>query len=122
MVADLREPANRLGRSFGYALRGIWISRRGPNLRIHLIAAGTVALLAWVRGLSGARLGLVALTVGVVIAAELFNTAIERICDFVADLNEIGHDERIRDIKDLAAGAVLVTALAAVVVAATVFP
>jgi diacylglycerol kinase len=60
MVADLREPANRLGRSFGYALRGIGISRRGPNLRIHVVSAGTVALLAWMRGLSGARLGLVA--------------------------------------------------------------
>ena len=122
MVADLREPLGRLGRSFGYALRGIWISRRGPNLRIHVAAAGAVALLAWVRGLSGARLGLLALTVGAVIAAELFNTAIERICDFVAGLHGIGHDERIRDIKDVAAGAVLVTALAAVVVAATVVP
>jgi diacylglycerol kinase len=120
-VADLRESVHRLGRSFGYALRGIWISRRGPNLRIHLVAATAVALLAWGRGLSGARLGLVTLTVGAVVAAELFNTAIERICDFVAALHGIGRDERIRDIKDLSAGAVLVTALAAVVVAATVF-
>jgi diacylglycerol kinase len=121
-VADLREPANRLGRSFGYALRGIWISRRGPNLRIHLVAAAAVIVLAWARGLSGARLGLVALTIAAVIAAELFNTAVERVCDLVAALHGIGRDERIRDIKDLAAGAVLVTALAAAAVAATIFP
>jgi diacylglycerol kinase (ATP) len=121
VVADLRIPLHRLGRSFGYALRGILIAAPGANMRIHLVAAGAVTLVAAARGVTGARLAVVALTVGVVLAAELFNTAIERICDFVAGLHGIGHDERIRDIKDLSAGAVLVTALAAVVVAATVF-
>jgi diacylglycerol kinase len=116
-VVDLHEPVSRLGRSFGYALRGIWISRRGPNVRIHVVAACSAAVLAWVRGVTGARLGLLALAAGAVLAAELFNTAIERVCDFVCQQ----HDERIRDIKDLSAGAVLVVALAAVVVAAAVF-
>jgi diacylglycerol kinase len=115
-VADLREPVSRLGRSFGYALRGIWVARRGRNMRIHLVAAGAVGLLAALRGLSGARLGLLALTIGAVLAAELLNTAIERVCDFMCE----GPDPRIRDIKDLSAGAVLVVALAAVVVAAAV--
>jgi hypothetical protein len=63
-VADLRQPIIGLGRSFGYAVRGIWIARRGNNMRIHLIAALTVGLVAVVRGVTGTRLGLLALTVG----------------------------------------------------------
>ena len=44
-----------------------------------------------------------------VITAEILNTCIERVCDLYS--NEF--DERIRLIKDLAAGAVLVSAIAA---------
>ena len=115
-MADLHGPLIGLGRSFGYALRGIWIARSGRNMRIHLLAAGVVTLAAWTRGVSGAGLGLLALTTGAVLAAELFNTAIERACDVMRE----EPDPRIRDIKDLSAGAVLVVALAAVVVAAAV--
>jgi diacylglycerol kinase len=118
VVADLRQPITGLGRSFGYALRGMWLARSGRNIRIHVLAAVAVGLVAAVRGVTGTRLGLLALTVGVVLAAELFNTALERACDLVAEVYGLGRDERIRDIKDLAAGAVLTVALAAVTVAA----
>lgn len=39
---------------------------------------------------------------GLVLAAELFNSAIEALCDFI----ETRHDEKIRVIKDIAAAAV----------------
>ena len=42
------------------------------------------------------------------LAAELFNTAIEALCDFV----ETRHDEKIRIIKDIAAAATGVAILA----------
>jgi diacylglycerol kinase (ATP) len=48
------------------------------------------------------------LATGVVFAAELFNTAIEALCDFV----ETRHDEKIRIIKDIAAAATGVAILA----------
>jgi len=118
VVADLRVPLIRLGRSFGYAVRGIWIAAPGANMRIHLVAAGAVAVLAVARGITGARLAVVALAAGAVLAAELFNTAIERTCDLIAQVHGLGQDERIRDIKDLSAGAVLVVALAAAAVGA----
>jgi diacylglycerol kinase len=120
VVVDLRLPLIRLSRSFRYALRGIRIAAPGANMRIHLVAAGAVALLAAARGVTGTRLAVVALTVGVVLAAELFNTAIERTCDLIAQEHRLGYDERIRDIKDVSAGAVLVVAVAAVVVGTAV--
>lgn len=57
---------------------------------------------------------LVLLACAVVLSAELLNTAIERLAD------ELGHDqqERIRIVKDCAAGAVLCAALGALGVAA----
>jgi diacylglycerol kinase len=120
-VPDLPIPLKRLGRSFGYALRGILIAAPGANMRIHLVAAGGVAVLAAARGVSGARLAVLALAAGAVLAAELLNTAIERTCDLIAEVHDLGYDERIRDIKDLSAGGVLVAAMAAVVVAAAAF-
>jgi diacylglycerol kinase (ATP) len=114
-------PARTLYRSFGYAARGIWIGRTGRNLRIHLVATAAVLFLIVAYGLTGSRLGLVVINVAAVISAELMNTAIERLCDFVAALHGIGVDPRIRDIKDLAAGAVLVAATGAAVSGVIIF-
>ena len=49
--------------------------------------------------------------------AELFNTALEILCDRVTS----AHDEQIRRVKDAAAGAVLVAAIMSVIVAVIVF-
>lgn len=48
---------------------------------------------------------LIILATGVMLAAELFNTAIEAICDFM----ETRYDEKIRIIKDIAAAAAGIT-------------
>lgn len=105
----------RLCHSFGFAARGIWVARAGRNLRIHLIAAAAAVFLVVAYGVTGSQLGLVIVSVTAVISTELLNTAIERLCDFIADIHGIGWDPRIRDIKDLAAGGVLVVAMGAAV-------
>jgi diacylglycerol kinase len=112
---DGRVRIRGLYRSFGFAARGLWVARTGRNLRIQLIAAAAVLFLVVAYGLTGSQLGLVIVSVTAVISAELMNTAIERLCDFVAELHGIGTDPRIRDIKDLAAGAVLLVAIGAAV-------
>lgn len=48
------------------------------------------------------------LATGIALAAELFNTAIEALCDFV----ELRHNEKIRMIKDIAAAAAGIAILA----------
>ena len=54
----------------------------------------------------------VVLATGLVLTAELFNSAVEGVCDFM----ETGHDERIGAIKDVAAAAVGVSIVAWLVV------
>jgi diacylglycerol kinase len=110
-----------LYRSFGFAARGIWVATTGRNLRIQLFAAAVVLFLTVGYGLTGSHLGLVVVSITAVISAELMNTAIERLSDFIARLHGIDEDPRIRDIKDLAAGAVLVVAIGAAVNGVIVF-
>jgi diacylglycerol kinase len=111
----------RLSHSFRFAARGIWTARSGANFKIQLVAAGVVIFLAMAYGITGSRLGLVVVSIAAVLSAELINTVVERICDFIAELHGIGRDPRIRDIKDLAAGAVLIVALGALAVGFIVF-
>ncbi len=85
------------------------------------MAAVVVTALALGFGMTGPRLGLVVLSIGAVLSAEIMNTAIERTCDFVAEVHGLDQDPRIRDIKDLAAAAVLVVALAAVAIGVIAF-
>lgn len=54
--------------------------------------------------------------IALVILCEIFNTAIEKIGDYLNDQ----HDERIRTIKDLSSAAVLVSAIGAFLVCLTV--
>jgi diacylglycerol kinase len=113
--------AGRLRRSFGYALRGVRVAGSGPNLRIQAVAGLVVVVLAIAYGVTGPRLGLLVLSIGAVLGAEIMNTAVERTCDLVAEVHRLGHDRRIRDIKDLAAAAVLVVAVGAAVTGVVVF-
>ncbi len=73
-----------------------------------VVLAMIFALRAWVDVL------LVLLATGLVLVAEMFNSAIEALCDFV----EERHNEKIKVIKDIAAAAVGVTILMWVVVLA----
>ena len=52
-----------------------------------------------------------------VLSAEIFNTAVEKICDIV----QPDFDKRIGFIKDIAAGAVVLTVIAAVIVGILVY-
>jgi diacylglycerol kinase (ATP) len=52
-----------------------------------------------------------------VLSAEIFNTAIEKICDII----QPDFDERIGFIKDIAAGAVVLIAIASAVIGVLVY-
>ncbi len=109
-----REPQLRL--SFVYALRGIGGAvLRERNLRIHLAAAAAVVWIARYFALTHAEWALLVLTIGIVITCELINTAVERLTDLAARRHE---HPLAAAAKDIAAGAVLVSAVASVAVAA----
>jgi diacylglycerol kinase len=110
---SIRAWAVRLTGSFGFATRGVWVARSGANFKIQVVATAVVVFLTVAYGITGSHLGLVVLSITAVISAELMNTAVERTCNLLAELYGLGRDPRIRDIKDLAAAAVLVVAMGA---------
>jgi diacylglycerol kinase (ATP) len=105
-------------RSFRYAGRGIWLTLRSQhNAWIH-VAATIVALIAsYLLGISRPEWCLIILACAAVWTAEALNTSIE----YLADATTKEPHPIIGQAKDVAAGAVLITAIAAVVVGVLVF-
>lgn len=87
------------------------------NLRIHFFSAGYVLYFTRYFDLSKAELALVILMIGLVIACELINTAIEA----TVDLNTPVYSALAKTAKDAAAGAVFVSAAASLAVGITLF-
>lgn len=110
----LRERA----RSFGYAFSGLWrLFREEANAKIHLFAAVVVMVGgAWCH-LSRLEWALVAFAIGLVIAAEAFNTALERLADAVKPEKH----PLVGAAKDIAAAAVLACAITAIAIGLFVF-
>ncbi|MBQ4569060.1 MAG: diacylglycerol kinase family protein [Ruminococcus sp.] len=105
-------------KSFGFAFEGIFSAVKSEaHLRFHLVAAFYVFLFAFLGGFSPTQWGVLAITCALVIFAELVNTALEEVCD----LYSTEHNPRIKRIKDISAGAVLVLAFAACAVAVSLF-
>jgi diacylglycerol kinase (ATP) len=84
---------------------------------IALISAVGALALAWLLGLSALAFALIVFISASVIAAEMFNTALEALEDIVSP----EYREAVRRSKDLAAGAVLVLSLGAAGVGLLVF-
>jgi len=102
-------------RRMGFALAGLTAAfRNEASLRFHTVAAaGVVAVLLWLRPSPGWWAALL-LTAALVIAAELFNTALEALADH---LHPAEHPN-IKAAKDYAAAAVLIASAGALAVAA----
>jgi len=98
----------------GFALSGLSAALSESSFKTHLVAAVAVLVaLVWLRP-APLWWALVALAVAVVLAAELANTAVERLAD---RLHPERHPE-IKLVKDCLAAAVLVASLGALAVAA----
>ena len=104
--------------SFGHAFRGIGTALGSEvHLRFHAAATAAALGLGWYLGLGRLEWALVALAIGAVWSAELLNTAVEALTDLVSP----EYHALAGKAKDVAAGAVLVVALAALVVGLLVF-
>ena len=105
-------------KSFKYAFNGLKILiREEHNARIHIFIAVCVLVAGLFFEISADEWIAVTLCIGMVIALEMINSTIENLADFVSPEK---HD-RIKKVKDLAAGAVLLGAVVAVVVGLIVF-
>ena len=100
-------------RSFHHAFEGIiYAARTQSNMRLHFIAAALVLAATLYLHLQRPYVIGIVITVAMVLAFELLNTALES----VVDLMTVAHHPLAKIAKDAAAGAVLVVAFAAVVV------
>lgn len=107
-----------LPRSFLHAFEGLWLSLRSQrNLQIHLGFTVAVAIMGWLLALTKVEWAIITLAVGLVWAAELYNTAVEHVVDLISPTPH----PLARLAKDAAAAAVLVTALASAVVGLIIF-
>ncbi len=105
-------------KSFRHALDGIiYLARNEHNARVHLFVFAGVVLAGFIFHLSAMEWIAVLIVSGAVFTAEAFNTAIEKIADFVCP----EFHEKIKPVKDVAAGAVLFTAIAAAITGLLIF-
>ncbi len=98
---------------FRPAFNGIVLGFKDPAIRIQMILALLAMIAGFVLKLSIAEWIAVIICIGLVISTEILNTCVEKVCDLYSK----EEDERIKVIKDLAAGAVLVSAICALITA-----
>lgn len=105
-------------KSFGYALQGLKsFFKTQHNAWIHVVATVVVIVAGFLFKVSLKEWIALSFAIALVFISELFNTAIEFLCDKVSP--EL--DPKIKLVKDISAAAVLIAAIVAVVVGAIVF-
>lgn len=115
---DKRREWVRLARGFRTAFSGMWRAFLGErNLQIHFLTGLIVIILAFLFHVSYVEKLILLIVIGIVIALELINTAIERAVDLVtAEKHPLA-----KLAKDTAAAAVLFFAIIAVIIGIAIF-
>lgn len=114
----IKSKVKRIRNSFKYAGTGIFSAFKTElNMQVHLCMMLLVILCGIIFNISVAEWRLCIILFGVVIGAEIFNTAIETVVDLVMP----NINEKAKLAKDLSAGAVLVIAISAAIVGLTIF-
>ncbi len=104
--------------SFNYAINGILYGiKTQRNLKIHCTLGFAALLLSLFYDLTKIEILILVFTISLVIMAELFNTAIEKVVDMIVDT----YHPLAKIAKDVAAGAVLVSAFNAFIVGYVLF-
>jgi diacylglycerol kinase (ATP) len=104
--------------SFKYAFNGLKLFfQYDHNGRLHLFAALIAILFSWLLHISKLEWIAILMVITVVMVTEIINAAIEKLADVVSP----EYHPKIKIVKDLAAGAVLMTAFLALAVGAMIF-
>ncbi len=98
-----------------YGLKIIFLNER--NFRFHLLIGLAVIAACFFFGVTALEWIAILLTIALVLCAEALNTGIEYLCDYLSP----EFHPMIKKIKDVAAGAVLLTAIIAIVIGCIIF-
>ncbi|MFI5171137.1 MAG: diacylglycerol kinase family protein [Chitinophagales bacterium] len=105
-------------KSFGDAMNGLLLFFKTEwHARLHLLAVVVVTIAGFYFEINSGEWVAVLIAFALVIGSELLNTAIEKLCDFVQPENH----SSIRQIKHISAGAVLFSAVIALIIACIIF-
>ncbi len=108
----------RLFESLSYAVTGIGVAwREGHNFKIALFCAVVTIGAGAYFHIPATQYALVLLVIAFVLTAEIFNTALEELCDKFQPT----HDPHIAKIKDLAAAGVLLSSIGAFIIGLIIF-
>ena len=117
-MAQKRFSWKERGNSFSYAWDGLKaVFRTEHNTWIHLSLTFVAIILGFILKISKGEFLAIIIAMTMVWVAEIFNTAIEKTMDFISKEKH----PQIKLVKDLAAAAVLITAMSAVIVGAIIF-
>lgn len=118
MLMNHYSPLQRWSIKFRHAIRGIRVGvHKQSSFPVHLVAAALVTIAAVLLRVNTAEWCLLLLCIVVVLGAELFNSALERLAQAISQ----DYDEAIRDALDIASGAVLLVAVGAALVGTIIF-
>lgn len=118
MVKRNKPQVEKFIRSLLYAISGLKktiLSQK--SFKIQLLIGLLAILMSFLLELSKKEWCVIIILIGIVLSAEAFNTTIELLLDFFHPEK----DERVGTIKDIAAGAVLITSVSAIVVGIIIF-
>ena len=103
---------------FSFAFSGLWHALRTQlNMKVHISIAMIAIALGIVLHISAVEFAIIFVAIAEVLIAEVFNTVIE-LC---VDLASPSYHQLAKTAKDVAAGAVLLSAIMAVIIALFVF-
>ena len=104
--------------AFKYAVDGIvTFFRSEQHARIHALAAAFAITLGFYFNINRQEWIAILLCISAVLCTEMINTTIEKLCDIVHP----AYHPQIKRIKDIAAGAVLMSAVASLVIGTIIF-
>lgn len=107
-------------KAFGHALDGWKRGLKERNVKIHLVITIFVLITSLLLKISRIEFIIILILIALVISAELFNTAIEEICDTITASLKLHYVDTTFP-RDLAAGGVLVVASIAALVGLLIF-
>lgn len=108
-------------RSLGHAWAGIKrVTKTERNFKIHLFVALLVFVAGILRRLTNTQWLILILLIAIILCLEIFNSAIEEICNLLTRKLNLGYEET-KFPRDFSAGAVLILAIATVLIGLIIF-
>jgi diacylglycerol kinase len=105
-------------KSLVHAFKGLkTVIQEEDNAKIHLGIGLFLYVLSSILKLKKIEITAILFSIGLIVVAEIFNTAIENLCDFIHP----NYHDKIKKIKDISAAAVLISAITALLVGLVIY-